>query len=401
MPRPHIAILGAGPTGLDAALAAAAAGLPFTLYEAGDSVADYVRQWGHVRLFSPWGMDVSPRMRAALAELGTAAPENGGCPTGSELVERIFAPLAESPQLAANLRLRSRVVAIGREGLLKSSAIGDPVRAEHKFRLLIEDSDGHTLTETADVVLDCTGNYGHPNSTGDGGIPAPGEGELGDRIVRTLQDFDADTDAWRGQRVLVVGAGHSAQTAICDLATFAEAHPGTEVVWAVRRQRPEWEILEDDPLPSRAALLRRAQALARGGSPHVRCETGVVVDAMVTDGDAIRVTLRHADGQRSDETFDRVVSLTGFVGDHQLYRQLQVHECYATCGPMKLAASLLADSTADCLDQTSHGVETLTNPEPGFFILGSKSYGRNSTFLMRVGWQQVDEVFDSLSAGPT
>ncbi len=45
------------------------------------------------------------------------------------------------------------------------------------------------------------------------------------------------------------------------------------------------------------------------------------------------------------------------------------------------------------LDQTSHGPETLVNPEPDFFILGSKSYGRNSTFLMRVGWQQVDDVF--------
>jgi hypothetical protein len=40
----------------------------------------------------------------------------------------------------------------------------------------------------------------------------------------------------------------------------------------------------------------------------------------------------------------------------------------------------------------------LTNPEPGFFILGAKSYGRNNTFLMRVGWEQVAEVFGLLSA---
>ena len=29
-------------------------------------------------------------------------------------------------------------------------------------------------------------------------------------------------------------------------------------------------------------------------------------------------------------------------------------------------------------------------------VLGSKSYGRNNTFLMRVGWQQVEEVFGTL-----
>ncbi len=91
------------------------------------------------------------------------------------------------------------------------------------------------------------------------------------------------------------------------------------------------------------------------------------------------------------------MSLTGFVGDHTIYRQLQVHECYATSGPMKLAAALLGSSSEDCLAQESHGAETLINPEPNFFILGAKSYGRNTTFLMRVGWQQVDEVFSLLT----
>ncbi|MFP5218425.1 MAG: ArsR/SmtB family transcription factor, partial [Actinomycetes bacterium] len=33
---------------------------------------------------------------------------------------------------------------------------------------------------------------------------------------------------------------------------------------------------------------------------------------------------------------------------------------------------------------------------PRFFVLGIKSYGRTPTFLLRVGWEQVDEVFASL-----
>jgi hypothetical protein len=93
-----------------------------------------------------------------------------------------------------------------------------------------------------------------------------------------------------------------------------------------------------------------------------------------------------------------VLSLTGGVGDHALYRQLQVHECYATCGPMKLSAAILgAQAGGDCLAQTTHGVETLTNPEPNFFLLGSKSYGRHNTFLLRVGYDQVEEVFTLLA----
>ncbi len=48
--------------------------------------------------------------------------------------------------------------------------------------------------------------------------------------------------------------------------------------------------------------------------------------------------------------------------------------------------------------RAAHGIETLVNPEPGFFLLGVKSYGRNTTFLMRAGWQQVGEVMDELAA---
>jgi len=57
----RLAILGAGPTGLEAALAASERGLSFTLYERSAAVAGNVRDWGHVRLFSPWGVVVSPQ----------------------------------------------------------------------------------------------------------------------------------------------------------------------------------------------------------------------------------------------------------------------------------------------------------------------------------------------------
>jgi hypothetical protein len=49
------------------------------------------------------------------------------------------------------------------------------------------------------------------------------------------------------------------------------------------------------------------------------------------------------------------------------------------------------------MGQTGHGADTLVNPEARFFILGAKSYGRNSAYLMRVGWQQVDDAFGVLA----
>jgi cation diffusion facilitator CzcD-associated flavoprotein CzcO len=415
--RPRLAILGAGPIGLEAALAAAEAGLPFTLYEAGDQVAANVRAWGHVRLFTPWEMNVSPRMRRHLAAAGEAAPPGGmAAPTGRELAELVLDRVAALLSVAPRLRLGTRVLAVGREGLLKHEEIATAERGRRPFRLLLAVADGAERVEHADVVLDATGTWGHPNSLGDGGIPAPGELQLGGEIGRAIPDLTREAAAWAGRTVLLAGAGASAQTAARDLAELARSAPETRVLWALRRAQPSWGSPSGDPLPERARLAAAAAELAAGASPAVTVERGVVVEAIARAGDGSAgrfvVTLRGSapahggDGdpengsgvRRRQVTVDRVLSLTGAVGDHQLYRQLQVHECYATCGPIKLSAALLGAAAGDCLQQTSHGVEALTNPEPGFFILGSKSYGRNNTFLLRVGWEQVDEVVSALHA---
>ena len=402
----RIAILGAGPTGLEAALAASERGFPFTLYERSPAVAGNVGDWGHVRLFSPWALDVSPRARQALAGAGREVPDSESvCPTGSELIERVLAPLAELPAIAANLETATTVLGIGRQGLLKSDEIGTGGRAGRPFRLLLAGPDGEERVEFADVVIDCTGTWGHPNTLGDGGIPAPGEPalEAAGRVVRRIPDLAREPAEWAGRTTLLVGAGHSAQTAAGDLAALAETEPGTRVIWALRSPTPPWDVDPEDPLPARAALGRRARALAAGASPAVAMRFGVVVESLRTLKPEGRLLVRLRDresGDTEDLVVDRVLSLTGSVGNAGLYRQLQVHECYATSGLMNLSAALLGDAAGDCLSQQAHGIETLASPEPDFFVLGSKSYGRNSNFLMRVGWQQVDEVFGYLAVSP-
>jgi len=397
-----IAILGAGPTGLEAALAAAERGLAFTLYESSEGVAGHVRNWSHVELFSPWAYDISPRARRALSAAGVELPDSSDpiCPSGKELVERVLEPLGELPQVRPHLRTGVTVVSVGRQGLLKHEEIASEARRARPFRLLLRDSSGREWVENADAVLDCTGSYSQPNALGDGGIPAPGEIPLTEEIRRTIPDLKSERAEWAGQTILVVGAGHSALTAVSDLAELAESSPGTSVVWALRSEHPDWHVDPNDPLPGRSRLAERAHALLTGISPAVHPISGVVVDSISRDGKRYAVGLRRTDGTVETVHVDKILSLTGSVGDHNLYRQLQIHECYATLGPMKLAAALLgsAGSSADCLAQESQGAETLLNPEPNFFILGAKSYGRNASFLMRLGWQQVDEVFGLLGA---
>ena len=77
--------------------------------------------------------------------------------------------------------------------------------------------------------------------------------------------------------------------------------------------------------------------------------------------------------------------------------------CYESDGPMRLAAALkgaragAGDAAAsDCLQQAAPGPDQLKSPEPNFYVLGSKSYGRDPSFLLRTGHQQVEAVVSLL-----
>lgn len=407
---PRVAILGSGPVGLDAALAALEAGCRVQVWEAADEPAAHVRDWGHVRLFSPWSMNRSARMDRALQRLGRPLQvDEAEAPLGSELVEEVLDPLWSGALPPGTLVTGHRVVAIAREGLLKHEEIGSLRRAAQPFRLLLRKGDGSEVVRWADRVVDCTGVRSHPNALGAGGIPAPGEAALGHRIGRRIPESAA---AVPGRRVLVVGGGHSAQTAILRLAL--EADPGARpVTWAIRDPEPAFRTGADDPLPERLRLTTEAQRIVEGGHPGIRVVTGAEVNALANgagpDGQALRVELLTGGEAVQVVEVDHVLALTGGVGDASLYRQLQVHECYATSGPMKLAAALMAQGggagtdggggAADCLSVEAPSGDTLQNPEPGFWIVGEKSYGRNSTFLLRNGWLQVDQVAAELRAG--
>ena len=109
-----------------------------------------------------------------------------------------------------------------------------------------------------------------------------------------------------------------------------------------------------------------------------------------------RVTLMVGDQPRVEEV-ERVIVNNGFGPDDSLYRELQVHECYASRGPMKLSAALMGANAADCLTTPAFGDDLLANPEPNFYIVGHKSYGRNPNFLLETGFRQAADVVARLA----
>ncbi len=79
-------------------------------------------------------------------------------------------------------------------------------------------------------------------------------------------------------------------------------------------------------------------------------------------------------------------------------RELQVHGSWSGEGSMKLAEALPAGK-GDCLTTPAVGADQLVHPEPDFYVLGHKSYGRRSDFLLETGYRQAADVIERLAGG--
>jgi thioredoxin reductase len=389
---PRLAILGAGPIGIEAGLYAQELQLPFTIYERGRT-CEHLRRWGHVRLFTPFGMNVTALGRQALREaaLRRDLPADDALLTGREHIEKYLGPLAE--HLASQIRTETQVVQVSRRGCFKQES--DAERGRQPFVLFVREK-GRERFEEADVVLDCTGTYGQHRWCGPGGLPALGETQAEPHIAYGLEDVLGDKQKdYINRSILLIGAGYSAATTACNLAQLAEAQNTTWVTWIARNSASQpLRRTPNDPLRERDRLAVRANNLATRTDDNVEYHAQTVVESIepLAQGGGFRVNCRSAGRQRSWEV-ERIIANVGYTPDSNLYRELQVHECYASLAPMKLAAAILGQKGLDCLRQTAQGPESLRNPEPNFFILGAKSYGRSPLFLLRVGFEQVRDVF--------
>lgn len=394
MTHRRVAILGGGPIGLECLLRLRMAGWTADVYEKG-RVGENVRRWGHVRMFSPWRMNVSD---AGCEVVSQDRVDPDALPTGDEYVAAYLEPLAAHPLLADHVHTGTEVIGVSRGTLLKGEEIASPARGGPPFRILLREARGERV-ESADIVIDATGTFATHNWLGPGGIPAVGE-RTARGVEYRLPDIQGrDRARFAERRTLVVGAGHSAATAIVALQALAEEARGTRVVWLTRTaaERPVAEVA-DDPLAERARVAAAANRAAADGEGWLERLTGAFVHALERLHRTFRVDVGRDRVERSISV-DRVLALVGYRPDPAIARELQVQTCWATEGTYPLSAALLsqAEGSTDCLSAGA-GLDaaTLRHPEPCFFTLGTKSYGRNPNFLLQTGYRQAADLAELL-----
>ena len=388
-----VVIIGAGPVGLAAAAHQVERGLTPMVLEAGPSVATAIREWGQTRLFSPWRYNIDDAAKRLLVTNGWHQPELDELPTGDELVNDYLIPLAAA--LGDRVRTGSRVVAVSREGMDKTRSAH---REDTPLLVRIAQTDG-TLTEvTARSVIDASGTWEQPNPLGRSGLPAPGEQEATTQglISKPLPAVTgSDRDRFAGRHILVVGAGHSAANTLLALTELAKEAPQTRISWAVRSADLSrvYGGEDRDELAARGALGSRLRAVVESGSIEVH--TSFVITGFDSSADRLRVLATGPDGAE-ELTVDLLVPATGFRPELSMLSELRLELDPAVEAPRKLGA-LIDPEFHSCGSVEPHGESLLAHPEPGFYIVGMKSYGRAPTFLMATGYEQVRSIAAALS----
>lgn len=389
-----IAVIGAGPVGLAAAANLVARGLPVRVYEAGAAAGASINDWGHVRLFSPWAYNVDPAARSLLEKAGWQTPDEAAYPTGSDLVSAYLAPLSQTPELAPVIEYGARVKAIGRRGVDKVVSRDRELRP---FQLTIVDRAGRVRRELARAVIDASGTWTSPNPLGAGGVAAEGEEASASRIAYNIPDvLGRDRATHAGRTTVVVGAGHSAVNVLLDLAELATTEPASRAIWLTRSTNLSrvYGGGANDQLAARGDLGLRLRQLVEAGS--IELVTSFAATAVREVNGQLALDGETPDGLRSISGVDRIVVCTGQRPDLSLTRELRIEldpwlESARALGPM------IDPNLHSCGSVPPHGHRELAHPEPGFYTVGIKSYGRAPTFLMLTGYEQVRSVVAAIA----
>ena len=380
-----VVVIGAGPIGLAAAAHLIERDIEPLVLEAGPSAGAAVRDWAHVRLFSPWAEVTDPAAEKLLAPAGWVRPDGTTYPTGGDWAEQYLQPLADV--LGDKVRYGATVTGVARAG---RDRIVDSGRDEQPFTVHIETPDGREERITARAVIDASGTWSTPSPAGANGLPALGEKSAADHISYRVPDLKdpAVRARYAGKRTAVVGSGASAFTALAHLADLAKEEDGTHTVWILRRTitGSTYGGGEADQLPARGALGLRAKAAVEDG--HAGAVTGFRTQAVDRDGD--QLVLVAEDGRRLDPV-DEVIVLTGFRPDLSFLSELRLGLDDRLQAPTALAP-LIDPNVHSCGTVYPHGVKELSHPEKDVYLVGMKSYGRAPTFLAMTGYEQVRSI---------
>ncbi|QEK39204.1 NAD(P)-binding domain-containing protein [Candidatus Nesciobacter abundans] len=403
-----IAVIGAGPVGISAAVHLKIRGLNPIVFEKGSSVGHAMKEWGHVRVFTPWKYVMDKEVVNLLGKTDWKHPDKEYIPTGNEIVEEYLYPASKIPELKNRIIYGAEVIAVSKSKSSKSSSNN---RDEKSFTIHYKSENGSHYVTEVNGVIDASGTWGTPNPIGADGLPVIGEIENKEYISYGIPDILLkNRNLYEGKRVLVLGSGHSAINVVLDILSLKNKNLDTKLIWGLRNNKLD-KLLGggiNDELPARGALGQAAKKAISEGSLDLMApfevkeiERKYSRNRSGFNGEFIKrepelKVKSEFDGKKIVLTVDRIIVAAGFRPNLDMLRELRLDLDTIVEAP-KTLAPMIDPNLHSCGTVKPHGVDELSHPDKNFFIVGMKAYGRAPTFLMLTGYEQVRSIADELA----
>ncbi len=358
-------------------------GESFIVLEKGTDVADNIKSWQHIRLFSPWQYNVDKAAKELLQKHGWEMPQEDLLPTGQELREHYLQPLANTPEIKPFISFNTTVVGISKKNHDKMKSVN---RDLAPFVLYVE-QDGETKRILASAVIDATGTWEQPNPILSDNVWTKAEKQLANAIFYGIPNVDELKERYSGKRVAVVGGGHSAINTILELEKLEDV----EITWILRKKRVEdaYGGEDKDALAARGELGSRIHKLVDEGKVNVY--TPFYIQELKQTEAGIIIKGEGLNNEQQLPAVDEIIANTGSRPDFSFLNEIRLSIDTAVESVAALAP-LIDPNEHSCGTVRPHGELELRQPEAGFYIVGMKSYGRAPTFLMATGYEQVRSI---------
>jgi hypothetical protein len=138
--------------------------------------------------------------------------------------------------------------------------------------------------------------------------------------------------------------------------------------------------------------MQQANQVAAGGA-MTYCPRTVVERVSRVDSAAGRQFEVELSGEHAGTIVaDEILANVGFQPDNRLVGELQIERHFAWDSPARLMKALDEGMSSE--------PQSLVCPEPNYYILGRKLFGRRPGFELSIGYQQIRQAFAIIGDRP-
>lgn len=360
-----VVIIGAGPIGIAIAARLVFSKRSFIVLEKGESVGANILEWGHVSLFSNWQESVDSKCHKLLNEQASISYALEDFPTGNEFVHQYLQPIANHPLLKNNIQLNSKVHTVSFDNVTNNFTI---TYHQNKECRMVKSK----------VVIDASGTWGNYNKL------VENYADLFGYACFNIPNSKQITDYFQNATIAIIGNGHSAMNSIALVSQYSNA----VIYWILRNDEPNFGNSKVDGKSKKL----ETEVIHYLKQNRIRLIKNFSLKHIFQVKNQLNLV---SEVSKSLTGIDFLIQNIGANADYSFLQNI----------PLNLEPTLnIPKNLAKKIDPKLHTCNTLKYTfqdtlisEIDYYVVGMKSFGKASNFLLSSGYKILDELVDRLN----